>query len=78
VNQLGRLWARLPIPDYLGVRDVAAGYTWVEYETGERELYDLNADPDQLENRADDPAYAALRAAAESRLTALLAEIEAR
>ena len=61
-------------PDYLGVRDVAGGYTWVEYETGERELYDLGADPHQLQNVADDPARAELRARLEARLQELLRE----
>jgi arylsulfatase A-like enzyme len=35
-------------------------YTYAEYTTGERELYDLLADPDQLTNVASDPAQAAL------------------
>jgi hypothetical protein len=30
-------------------------YTYVEYVTGERELYDLNIDPDQLENQIGNP-----------------------
>ena len=60
------------MPDYFGVRDVQNGYTWVEYETGERELYDLNLDPSQLENRADDPAYATIRQQLEARLDELL------
>jgi len=30
-------------------------YTYVEYVTGERELYDLNVDPDQLENQIGNP-----------------------
>ncbi len=59
------------IPDFLGLRDVLGGYTWVEYETGERELYDLGEDPFQLENRADDPGYAGIRAELEDRLREL-------
>ncbi len=62
------------IPDYFGVRDVANGFTWVEYETGERELYDLNEDPWQLENRADDPDYTAARLRLAARLRELLGE----
>jgi N-acetylglucosamine-6-sulfatase len=61
------------IPDYVGVRDVSGGYTWVAYETGERELYDLNTDPFQMKNVADDPAYAAARKRLEARLDELLA-----
>lgn len=61
------------MPTYFGVRDVARGYTWVEYETGERELYDLTVDPWQLENKAADPAYAAIRAELRQRLVMLLA-----
>ncbi len=61
-----------PRTDYFGVRDVANGYTWVESETGERELYDLALDPDQLDNRAADPAYQVVRAQLEARLVALL------
>jgi N-acetylglucosamine-6-sulfatase len=47
------------IPEYQGVR--VAGFTYVEYVTGEKELYDLRADPDQLTNIAvtADPALVA-------------------
>jgi arylsulfatase A-like enzyme len=48
---------RIPsIPPYHGVR--TARYAYVEYATGERELYDLAADPDELDNLAGraDPA----------------------
>ena len=38
------------IPHYVGVRTLR--YTYVEYETGERELYDLQSDPDELDNLA--------------------------
>ena len=37
-------------------------YLYVEYLGGERELYDLRADPGELQNRARDPAMAAVRA----------------
>jgi arylsulfatase A-like enzyme len=36
------------IPNYSAVR--TARYNYVEYETGEKELYDLNADPTELTN----------------------------
>jgi arylsulfatase A-like enzyme len=45
---------------YKGVR--TDRYTYVVWtETGERELYDRKADPYQLDNVADDPAYAAIQ-----------------
>ncbi|REE97626.1 sulfatase family protein [Thermomonospora umbrina] len=36
-------------------------YLYVEHSTGERELYDLQVDPHQLDSRHDDPALAAVR-----------------
>ena len=36
------------IPEYHGLR--TAKYTYVEYDTGERELYDLSRDPAELKN----------------------------
>ena len=38
------------IPEFQGLR--TATYTYVEYATGERELYDLTKDPYQLDNMA--------------------------
>lgn len=72
VDRGGVLEPRNALPDYFGVRDVANGFTWVEYETGERELYDLALDPLQLENRADDPTYREVRERLEARLDELL------
>ncbi|HEX8919511.1 MAG TPA: sulfatase/phosphatase domain-containing protein, partial [Chloroflexota bacterium] len=43
-------------------------YLYVEYSTGDRELYDLETDPNELTNRADDPAYASIRATLAKRL----------
>jgi arylsulfatase A-like enzyme len=44
------------VPGWWQVRTRSAAY--VELVTGERELYDLRRDPDQLTNVVDDPAYA--------------------
>ncbi len=41
---------------YQGVR--TDRYVYVEYRSGERELYDLRVDPDQLTNVVTDPDYA--------------------
>ncbi len=62
-----------PLPDYFGVRDVTNGFTYVEHETGEVELYDQVADPYELENVAADPRYAAERSRLAQRLADLLA-----
>jgi arylsulfatase A-like enzyme len=48
-----------------------AGYAYFELATGEVELYDLTADPDQLENRAGDPALAATERELAARLDRL-------
>jgi hypothetical protein len=44
---------------------------YAEYATGERELYDLNRDPFELESRHEDPAYAGVRNKLAGRLDAL-------
>ena len=44
------------IPQYWGVRTVKDKY--VELDTGEKEYYDLAADPYELQNQAGNPAYA--------------------
>ena len=48
-------------------------YRWkyIEYATAEKELYDLENDPDELNNLAGDPALAPLRADMAVRLAAL-------
>ena len=46
-------------------------YVLIEHETGELELYDLQNDPEQLVNLADDPTAASLLANLQSHLDAL-------
>jgi N-acetylglucosamine-6-sulfatase len=46
-------------------------YLYVQYSTGDRELYDLETDPAELVNRQDDPAYASIRAELAQRLARL-------
>ena len=61
-------------------------WQYIEYKTGEKELYDLSngpcwlwkpgqaGDPCKLENRAGDPAYASVRASLARRLAELKAQ----
>ncbi len=44
------------MPNYCGVRSLS--WLYVKYQTGEEELYDEQADPYELHNLVDDPAYA--------------------
>lgn len=49
----------LPPPLYSGIRKGGAkGVVYIEYASGERELYDLQRDPYQLQNAYGDPIYA--------------------
>lgn len=43
------------IPDFFGVR--TAKWKYIEYDTGEKELYDLENDPYELDNLAGDNQY---------------------
>jgi N-acetylglucosamine-6-sulfatase len=45
-------------PRFTGLR--TRRYAYIEYHHGERELYDLRRDPDELDNRAADPRMAPL------------------
>jgi N-acetylglucosamine-6-sulfatase len=47
------------------------GYTYVERDTGEKELYDMAVDPYQLESQHADPAKADLTAQLSSELATL-------
>jgi arylsulfatase A-like enzyme len=78
-------WRTGVLAEYVGDPKVPAwrevrteDFAYVELATGETELYDLTgaigpADPYELENRALDPAYAAVRARLSARLAALRA-----
>ena len=44
---------------------------YAEHDTGEKELYDLQKDPFELQSRHDDPAYASVKAELAKRLEAL-------
>jgi N-acetylglucosamine-6-sulfatase len=46
-------------------------YVYVEYESGARELYDLERDPHELESRHADPSYAGVRTDLAERLDRL-------
>ena len=54
--------ARIGVPLRRGTVRTKQHKLTVELESGAGELYDLGIDPDEMENRFDDPAYAALRA----------------
>jgi N-acetylglucosamine-6-sulfatase len=60
--------AQTPVPAYQALR--TDRYTYVRYETGEKQLYDLSADPYQLTNLAA-TADAKLIAGLEARLTGM-------
>jgi len=47
-----------PARTFDGIR--VPGWTYAEYANGDKELYDLTADPYQLDNRADNPTYQAI------------------
>ena len=69
------LLERGPGAGYLGARQYTGihtpRYVYVEYRNGERELYDLARDPDQLRNMQSDAAYSAVEAELARRLAAL-------
>ena len=75
----GLAWGRdLLVEGAPGIEAVAYGavrndrYVYAEHDNGERELYDLRLDPDQLENVIGEPDYEAVEAALAERLTKLL------
>ena len=55
--------------DLAGVKAIRTErYLYAEYDTGERELYDLPRDPFELESRHASPAYVAIQAQLANRL----------
>jgi arylsulfatase A-like enzyme len=56
-------------PSYEAIR--TPRWLWVEYRNGSRELYDLDEDPLQLDNRQGDPALSAVQADLARRLAKL-------
>jgi hypothetical protein len=57
-------------PDFKAIR-TSDGRTYIDYETGEREMYDLRTDPRQLRSLHDEPERAVEQAALSTRLQAL-------
>jgi len=57
------------VPPYCAVRN--AGWIYVEYSTGEQELYDLTNDPFELQNLFGNPTYASTQSAMHARMLQL-------
>ena len=77
-------WSDAILPRYLMVEDSPIGgpagifwsirqgkYVYTEYGNGDRELYDLTADPAQITSRHADPALAGIRSRLAKRLAAM-------
>jgi arylsulfatase A-like enzyme len=58
-----------PSQEFVGLR--TPRYQFSVYGNGEEELYDLQADPYELENRAGDPEFAGIKAELAARLERL-------
>ena len=58
-----------PSQEYAGLR--TPRYMFAVYGNGEEELYDLQVDPYELDNRAYDPNYTAIRGELTARLQRL-------
>jgi arylsulfatase A-like enzyme/chitodextrinase len=58
-----------PERNYQAVR--TSQYLYAEYENGDREFYDLSADPDQLINVVSDPGYTSVISVLQSALNSL-------
>lgn len=74
-NPKGHGWNRatlLQCPQAVGVATARYRYMqWGKHQKREFELYDMTADPFQDDNKADDPAYADIRAACATALDGL-------
>jgi arylsulfatase A-like enzyme len=68
-KHVGNQWGSVEVPSFYGV--VTPGYKYVEYITGEKELYARSTDPSELMNLAGDAAYAAV----EGQLSAKLSQL---
>ncbi len=62
-------WGAGELPRYRGVRTPTHKY--VEWYTGEEELYDLTADPFEMENQAGNPALSPLKATLHAQMVEL-------
>ncbi|MCH7663904.1 MAG: DUF4976 domain-containing protein [Chloroflexi bacterium] len=60
------------LPDFVGIR--TAKWKYIRYETGELELYDLENDPYELENLANQISYQSTLELLDSQLDDLLVE----
>ena len=57
------------VPGFEAIRTMR--YVYAEYDNGQKELYDLQNDPFELQSRHNDPAYASVKADLASRLHGL-------
>lgn len=81
INDPSVAWKDESLTEYLGAypfnnnsifRQVRSGnYSYVEYANGDREFYDLVADPYQMSNAVNNPAYASVVAELKKRLDVL-------
>ena len=60
---------KVQVPAYCAVRN--RHWIYVEYETGEQELYNLVSDPYELQNLAGDPSYATTQSNLHARMLQL-------
>jgi arylsulfatase A-like enzyme len=68
-NEAGNLWGQKLVPSYFGV--VTPRYKYLDYITGEKELYDLSVDPFETRNLAGTSGAATVQAQLASKLAQL-------